>query len=514
MIARWNAAAAALVLGLTLAAIPAAQGQDKKNDKDKAAADQCKLDFGSPDALRSGYNTVTILQLGSNKPEDAKRRLKGVVSDLTRSKPSSKDQLPVDFTLGAALVLSYEQLGEPATVKRGDVGYATDAAGTIDLLAAADTAFTAVESAQPECQDRTDYYRQRPWVKMINQVGPLLNREKLDSASALLNRSMVIYRGSPFSYYFLGQIANRKQDWPAAAAAFSKATELATPEAAAKDTNVASVKEYSEFSAAFASLKAADAMQGDQRKGAMAKAAELYRAYLKDYPSGPNEPPARAGLAAALKASGDTASLATMWTDMAANPSHYSDAQLLDAGTQAFTANNIPMAVKLMAAGNEANPYLRGGLFNLANAYWKANAFDKMLPVTQRLLEVDPDNPDNYQLVAIAYQGLGKGTTDAKAKKAYSDSVTKYVMASEKLPVKVDFSQFTRDADTFTLAGTVENIGTAAKTVKLDVEFLDIGGKPVVSQSTTLTLQPKQKAPFSLKADGKTIKAFRYAAVK
>jgi len=512
-----NAATAALALSVVAAGSAAAQG--KNQDKQKAAEDACKIDFSSSDAVRSGYNTITVLQLGASKPDDAKKKLTSVIADLTKKPPSGKDALGTDFVLGASYVLLYENMGEPAAVKPGDVGVSTNPAASMDLLAAADSDFTAVEKAMPDCTDRTTYYRQRPWVKMINAVGPLINQDKVDSAKELLSRAELIYRGSPFGYYFQGHIAQKQQNWDAATTAYSKAVALATPELVQKDSNVANVKEFSEFSAAFSQLQAASKLQGEAQQAGMKKAVDLYRAYLKDYPNGPNAHPAQAGLTAALKASGDTASLASMWSDMVANPTKYNDAQLFDAGTQAFSANQIPMAVKLMEAGNAQNPYLRGGLFNLANAYWKAAAFDKMLPITKRLVEIDPNSPDDYQLVAIAYQGLEKKVSDPKVVKAYGDSVSKYVTTSEKLPVTVNFTAFSHDTTHYSLEGTVENVTAAAKTVTLPIQFIDDKGNVVASKSTEpLALGPKgsptASKKFSISVDGAAIKAFKYPLVK
>ncbi|HEX6537092.1 MAG TPA: hypothetical protein VF041_21090 [Gemmatimonadaceae bacterium] len=507
-----KAIACSLALGAFGASAATAQGQDSKNKKD--GDDKCAIDFGSSSQVRDAYNNITILQLTKGKPEEAKKKLRSAVSSLTTNPDRIKDQVARNFALGQALVAWYDLPGQAPVAPRGELGYETNKDATIDILAAADTAFRAVEQANPECAEKTAVFRQQPWAQMINQVGPLLNENKVDSASAILNRSLTIYRGSPFSYYFQGQIAQRKSDWPAAAAAYQQATKLATPELVAKDSNVANVKEYSEFAAAYATLKNAQAQSGDAQKAGMKQAAELYRAYLKDYPQGPNAQQAQAGLSVTLQASGDTASLASMWSDMAANPDRYTDAQLYDAGTQAFGANNIKLAVQLMALGQQKNPWLRGGLFNLANAYWKDNQFDKMLPVARQLTEIDPDNPDNYQLVAIAYQGQAKATKSPKEKRALNDSVTKYVTAGEKLPVRVTFTEFTHDGPKVKLAGSVENLGKTAKTASLAVQFLDKSGNVVTTQTAPLQLPPSGSKDFALEADGANIVAFRYAPVK
>jgi tetratricopeptide (TPR) repeat protein len=507
----WRTAIASAV---TLALLTTGTAGAQRDDKSKAGDDKCNIDFGHNDQVRSAYNNVTLLQIGTSKPEDAQKRLKSAVAALTSKPDYGKDQLARNFVLGQALVLWAQQPGIAPTARRADLGYETNKDATVDLLAAADSAFRSVETAIPECAEKTAMFRQQPWVPLINQVGPLINSGNLDSASAVLARSMVIYRDSPYTYYFKGQIAQQKSDWPAAVEAYSKAVELAPPEAAAKDSNLASIREYTKFSTAYAQLRAAQAMSGEEQKAAMRKAAELYQAYLKEYPQGANAQPAQAGLTAALQSAGDTASLASLWAEMQANPSRYSAEQLYDAGAQAFAANQFQTAVRLMELGQKANPFLRAGLFNLANAYWKNNQFDKMLPVTRQLVQIDPNNPDNYQLVAIAFQGLEKAATDPKERKVLGDSVTKYVTASEKLPVRVTFSEFTHDGSKCKLAGSVENLRSAPTKTSLTVEFLDQAGKVVATQTAPLALGPKETKPFSLDADGASIVAYRYAEIK
>jgi len=483
----------------------------QKNDKQ--ASSKCNIDYNANSDVKNAYGQMTILQLSSGKPDDARKKIKSAISSLTSKSDFGKGQVARDAVLGQALVEWYDTPGSPAVASAADIGYPASA-GQVDVLAAADSAFTRVETANPECAEQMEIYRQQPWARLVNQLGPLINGNKDDSAQVVLNHAMTIYRGSPYDYYFQGQLSQRKKDWPAAAAAYSKAVEMSTPELAAKDSSVKAVKEFSEFSAAYAQLQVGQSLTGPQQQDAMKKAADLYRAYLKDYPSGDNVQPAQAGLTVALKASGDTASLAEMWKDMVANPAKYSDAQLFDAGTQAFTAKQYPTAVQLMELGQKSNPYLRAGLFNLANAYWKNNQFDKMQPVADTLTKIDPDNPDNYQLLAIAYQGIEKSTTDAKAKKALSDSVNQYVTAGDQLPVHVQFTQFTHDGDKYTLAGQMQNTAAKPRTAAINVKFMDKTGQVVSTQSTSVQLGPNETKPFTLSAAGSNIASYRYDPVK
>ena len=54
------------------------------------------------------------------------------------------------------------------------------------------------------------------------------------------------------------------------------------------------------------------------------------------------------------------------------------------------------------------NPYHRDVLYNLSRLYLLDSAYSKGLPLARQLVTVDPSNPDNYQLIAIAYASMKK----------------------------------------------------------------------------------------------------------
>lgn len=505
----WRTAIAVSLATATLAASPAwAQGKGKQAQPE----DKCKIDLSNPGEVKDAYNSLTVLQL-TTKPEDRQKKLRGAVTSLTKDPDKIKNVAGRDFVLGEALVLWSQQPGAAAVMKRGDLGYATDPNGTVDVLAAADSAFRVVEQQLPDCASKTEIYRRQAWAPIVNQVGPLVNGDNTDSAQKVLDRAFAIYQGHPFGWYLKGQLAYKKGDFAEAAKDYQQAAKLATPELLSEDSNMVAVKEFSTAMAGQSALQAAAKANGAEQKQLASQAAEAFRQYLQEYPNGENAGSARAGLTQALQASGDTASLGSVWQQMVADPSKYNEEQLFNQGVQAYLANNYDVATKLMEAGQQQNPWLRQGLFNLANVYWKTEQWDKMLPVTHRLIQIDPNNPDDYQLMGIAFQGKAKATKDPKVQKAYNDSLNTYLTAGEKLPVKLTFKEFTHDDAGAKLTGTAENMGATQKNATLKVEFLDHQGNVVGTATTPITLGPKGKADFTVSATGKGIAAYRYGRV-
>lgn len=176
--------------------------------------------------------------------------------------------------------------------------------------------------------------------------------------------------------------------------------------------------------------------------------------------------------------------------------------------------------------------------------------------MARQLIEVDPSNPDDYQLLAIAYASLQKSYSakskeyEAKARalgqranaskssavqkaaldsavklnpliKAYQDSTKsavdsaiKYQTAMTALPAKVVFTEFTPTDAKTTLAGSVANQTDAAKSFTLKIEFIDKAGAVVATQNVAVgPVQPHQSTSFTTSATGAGIVAFRYGPI-
>src|SRR4030081_418911 len=70
-----------------------------------------------------------------------------------------------NYLRGEAYVLYLMQPNTPAVVPRSALGLTTNPTGTIDLFVAADSAFSIVEKASPECTTLVSQWRQqKPWL--------------------------------------------------------------------------------------------------------------------------------------------------------------------------------------------------------------------------------------------------------------------------------------------------------------------------------------------------------------
>ena len=477
-----------------------------------AAQGKCEINQGSPYQVNSAK--IYLSKVPNAKPDEKHRHLRDAVRVLTDNPEKINNQLGRHFLLGQAYLTWVAEPNMANVVRRGEVGIRSNPDATINLLAAADSSFDYVEQHAPQCATETDKWRRQRWVPLVNTAGQLINEDQLDSAEVLLAAASTIYDESPIPAYYRAMVAQKRSDPVAAAEHYRAALGVATREAAAKDSNVARIRRQALYNSAVLMTQQADALEGEQKKQMLAASVGGLRAYLEEYPDDPQAPQAQAALARALAATGDTAAVADIYDDMLESPDRYTDIQLFEAGTGAFRANRREDAVKLFESGLAKNPYYRDALFNLANTYFATEQGDKMLAVTRRLVAVDPSNPDNWRLMAGAFQLSSRGTKDAKLKKAQQDSILKYLEKEKDLPVRVTFSGFEHDGARHVLRGTIENRTQKEGTYSVKFEFLDSQGNVVATKTADVGPVPASaRKDFTVEVNQTGIVAFRYPPI-
>lgn len=464
---------------------------------------KCEIEEGKPNQVKDARNAVVTAGLVS-KPDEKQKQLMKAVTLLTTKPEAITNQVGRNFVLGRALVTLSALADMPAVVEKAAIGYAGNPQDKVDLVLAADSAFDVVEAAMPQCESETEQYRRVPYVGLVNQSVNLYNAKQVDSAVMLAERSLIIYPKSPVAWNVIGNARQSKDDIPGAVDAFKKMVD-------AIGTDTAYADEKKQVMLNIAQLLAA---QGESAEGAkkaeLAKqSADAYQAYLKDYPG---DAVAQSGLARAQLMAGDSASANKIFSDMLSAPDRFTDIQLLEAGVNAARAERGKEAAQLFEAGLKKNPYYRDGLFNLAVTYLTTDQLDKMPPVLERLVSVDPNNPENYRVYVNYFQDKLKVEKATAQKKILSDSILKYYKLFSEPAVKVTFNLFSHDGAKHTLAGTVENLSTAAKPYTLKFEFLDNKGTVLASQDATVAdVEPKASKPFRVTVEKEGIVAFRYA---
>jgi thioredoxin-like negative regulator of GroEL len=478
---------------------------------------KCDIDENKPNQVKDARNALVTGGLIA-KPEDKAKKLASAVKLLTDQPEKIGNPVGRNWVLGRTLITLATLPGGSSSAKRGAVGYSTDPEGTIDLVLAADSAFAEVEKAMPQCTKDTEEYRRLAYSGIINNAVTLYNSQQIDSAAALAKRGVMIYPSYPLSYIGYNVLANAaqsKQDFKGAIANYKKMVSVIGTDTAYQDE-----KRTARLAIGALAADVADRSEGAEKQAMAKDAVEAYSDFLKENPGDCN---AQSGLARAQLTSGDSASANKSYASILTNAGKCTDYQLFEAGVSAARAERTKEAIQFFEAGLQKNPYSRDGLFNLAVTYSSAEQWDKIPGIITRLNEVDPENPDNYRVLAQYYQARAKSAKDAAAKKpatdpavktyqALNDSLLKAFTRYNDAPVKVTFNLFSQTGQKRVLAGNVENRATEAKSYTLKFDFIDGAGKVVTSKEAAVgPIDPKATKPFRIEAEGTGIVAFKYA---
>jgi tetratricopeptide (TPR) repeat protein len=499
---------AAVALACATASVAGAQGT-KPSPADTGAA---ACDPGSGPAVAKAILFLQRAAQGTQAKQDVSMALRQAIGVLTTPGKDNADSVGRAYYLGQAYILLLQQPGITPVGARSSYGIATEPTATVDLFAAADSAFTTVETAMPACRPELSQWReQKPWLDAMNAAIAAVNAQQFDSAAAYANRALTIDKRAPYAYTVLASVATNKKDYATATSMLQKAID-----AAGADTLYADAKENAMFDLANTYNMQFDAAAGAEKSAAAQKAVAAWKEYIS---AGNNSARVAHALMSAgqiLEAQKDTAALAQLYAPVLANPSKYGEQVLLNSGVLATRAQKKNDATTFFAAALALNPNQRDALKNLAASYIGANQPDKVIPLVDKLVTLDPNNADNWLLYAYAYSGMLKNTKDPKLTKTYTDSLVKYNDKSEKLNPVLNITEFSMSgADKHAeLGGTIENRGTAAKSYTISVDFLDKSGAVVGTQSTTVgPVQPKASVPFKVPFDGDGVVAYRYKPI-
>jgi tetratricopeptide (TPR) repeat protein len=484
----------------------------------------------------------------SASPAVAATNLKNAVKLLENTEKGDNPVVNA-YVLGTAISLWANQPGVGLRPTRGALGFVGNPTGTLDIPTTLDSLFKIVETAKPVCADYTAYWRagHKFYLDVVNGAIGALNADKLDSAEYYAMQAIKLYPPSPYGTMIIGSVASKRGNTARALEYWSMAAE-----AASKDTSYRDVRRQMLANIGSAHMDAGNAASGAEKVAAYRKAAETYTLLLAvpgsrgQYLSG-----GRQQLQTAYMLAGDTAAAIKTWEPLIANPAGYEYQDLLNSAVNAARANRTADAGKLFEATLAQNPNSRDALYNVAVTYLTMEQNDKVGPIVERLVVVDPGNPDNYNLAARAYLSMGKVAQVAKKTAiaaAYNDSTVNWYTRGNNLPIEVTFSEFSPGDKSVTLRGNIldrrdkieaNNPQPAApvrpakgakpkpvpapkveaktyppKTVTLNFTALDKAGQAVGTETaTTEPLAPGQTARFKITINASNVVAYRYKII-
>ena len=395
--------------------------------------------------------------------------------------------------------------------------------------AGADSALTRAVGLKPECADDVDTWRQFLWVPVFNAGVAAWQGGNTDSAVASFTRATAINPKDPNGLIYLAILHANTERVDSAIKYFKRGIE-----AAGTDTAFAEDKRQAIFNLA----------RMYHRSQRWDEATATYKGYLATYGA---DAEATAALASVYTATGKRDSATMLYRRVLDRADSVEFLDLFQAGVAIFrgapsfpdtaaagtkcragvqgtpavkrqrcrplvdslvkdydteSKNTYVLAARAFEAVLAKNPYYRDALYNLANTYYQIRDTAKILPVTQRLIAVDPMNRTSNLFLAQAYQMRAKG-----------DSALYYLQVSDSiLPVEVNVTELNLNDSTTAIGGLVANFHERpSPPLTLSFEFLNTKGEVVKAQDYSVpAVEAQGNHPFKVEVQGTGVTAYRY----
>ena len=490
----WTAVVSATVLGAGLPVASFAQAA-------------CEINDSSPFQV-NGAKQYIIAAANSRRADEVPKHLQNAIRVLTDDPSKIKNDAGRQWMLLRAYAQWLQRENSSYVMKRGDVGFTQNPAGSQNLLLALDSAATVIESMLPQCKEKVRPYRAQFLSEILNKSIAAMGAEQNDSASYFANLSLQVAGADPRPWNVLSAVYQKQNKTDSAMIAMEKVISLS-----GSDTLYAKVKQQSRYNLAVIKLTRAEAEAAGDKKDAEIKAARtLLESYLKDTPGDAN---AAQALGRAVRLSGDTAAVTAIFVDMVNAPDKFSADQQFEAASNAAATGHDADAAKLFESGLKKNPYHRVALLNYANVLFTLKDTERMGPVVVRLIEVDPNFDRGYRLMAGLWQLRARAESDAAKKKSANDSVLFYLDKQAKTNPRVDITLAQKSANSYSVQGTVNNEGSKTASWTMKLELLDVTGAVVASKDVSIgPVDAGGNTTFSVKLDAPNAVAFRYGPLK
>ncbi len=472
---------------------------------------ECTVDTYQPSQLaQAGITIGRAAQAGS--PDDAKSALRDAMEFLEDEDETTRvNPVGTGFLKAQIYILWLHQDSVPDVMTNEALNAPGPKSGTVDLIVKADSLLKAVEAQGPACADLTAQWRQsKPWTDRLNKGYQFLGAGMVDSAEVYVQRAALLSDQSPFVHNALAQIADNRGDKEGLLRHLKTAIEMA-----ANDTSMTQTRRQMRFQ--YAMNLQAHAMAGGaaNRDALLDEAAVVFTDLLQEAPKSGEAAYAFSAASEIISMRQDTAAASELLSAMAAQPAEYTDLTLLLAADMARLVQRNDDATKFYAAALQQNPNIRDANYFLAFMYYEQKDAAKMLPLTTKLIEIDPSNPENYLLHSEALKLAAEAETDPAKKAALAKQSEEAAKQEASMPHKLMVTQFERRDEGAMLRGAVENRSKAAKGYSVTMDFLDATGAVVESVTTEVpSVEPGAMGEFTIEATTPGIVAYKYAPIK
>lgn len=480
------------------------------------ADDECSVNLFAPTALaeasielQRAAQFLTDEAATDAQRQDALNILRDVGGDLSSERRFRANPVGRAFALAQLYMLWMHTDDELRTMSERELGLSRNADAQVTLLTSADSLLDIVEAQGPTCGELTFPWRlSRPWNYRVTTAYSLIGEGKLDEAEAMLNEALVLDTTSPFTYNALAQIEAQRENIPAMLEQLGKAIELAQQDTSLAETARQMRTQYASVLQGYAGGLA----DTTERNRELVRAAELFLELGLEAPNDPNGPAFLSQVLDVGMMIQNDELVSRVLNTLLASPDAFPDLSLLLGAETARMGDRSDDAITLYRAVLEKNPYVRDANYFLAYLLLEKDAAADVLPLTERLVEIDPSNPDNYLMRSIALREAANSEANAQRKRELTQQADRIGERESSMQHKLTVTVFERRGDGATMMGTIENRGSAAKAFTVAVSFIDREGNVLDTQTvTTESVAPNSLVEFTVQSSAEGIGAWKYA---
>ena len=466
----------------------------------------CKINDSSPFQVNGAKQYVTMAA-NSRKADEIPKHLANAIRVLTDNPEKINNEAGRQFLLVRTYSQWLSRDGASYVMKRGELGFTANRDAPQNLLLALDSAVSTVERLLPDCASTVRPYRAKFALEIYNKSVTAMTADQNDSSVYYAKLALQVASTDPRPWNVLSAVYQKQNKMDSAVIAMDRVIALS-----GTDSTYKKVKQQSRYNLAVLRLQNAEQATGDAKDQDIKKARSLLEDYLKE---APGEAAATQALGRAMRLSGDTAAVASVFAEMVKNPEKFTADQLFEAASNAAAAGRDKDAVMLFENGLKKNPNHRIALLNLSNVLFQLKDTERMGPVSDRLITIDPNNPDTWRMHAGYWQLRQRAETDAAKNKAYGDSTLAAIKSRDAVNPKVTVFLAGRTGTAFQIQGNLSNESEKAASYTLKFELLDEAGAVVSAKDVAVgPVDAGASSSFSLKVEGAKIAAYRYAPVK
>jgi tetratricopeptide (TPR) repeat protein len=360
---------------------------------------------------------------------------------------------------------------------------------------AADRLFRRAEEIYPAYELEIDPAREQAWAMAFNRGIEAYQAGDLATAERAWLQANQIYDRRPEAFLNLAIVRTQGENYDGAAEAYRGALD-AIERRPARALTEEEVQERAETRA----VVLENYSQLLVFRERFAEAERLYREILERTPG---DVAAQSMLAMVLARQDRQDEARQIYDRLLAAPD-LQPGDLFSVGVGLFNAQDYARAAEAFRRVTDLQPHNRDAWYNYLNALYAQEAHADLIPVGQRVLEIDPLNVNVYRIMAQAYRQTRQ-----------SPRALDMLERAEALPVYVTDIQFRPGEQRTVLRGMIEGKQAAAGS-PVQLEFTFFGPEGAIGTRTVTVNAPAAGATanFEVVHDGAPATGYRYRLVR